>query len=221
MLKTYSDWRREDSLKSILAKSVFLMTITALGAAGNGLFQPFCQAEETAKGKLQEILRSEVTGKPIDRKGELAEWLDRTKPQIPLGPGDTKSQEAMSIRWQAGEFLVGSAWTTPKDLESHEGVQGFSRYEKVRGTGQLDLESHRRIAKWCKEEGFTDRAKAHWFAVLEFDPSDLEARRELGFLYLFGRWVSPEEMKSAKVTTQSVSDSLRKWMPRVREWVSA
>ena len=80
MLKTYSDWRREDSLKSILAKSVFLMTITALGAAGNGLFQPFCQAEETAKGKLQEILRSEVTGKPIDRKGELAEWLDRTKP---------------------------------------------------------------------------------------------------------------------------------------------
>ncbi len=171
-----------------------------------------CIADDTVKSKQEVVFSSEVAGKPIDRREALGEALKQD---------NTVAQEDLQARWQSGYFWDGSSWRSAEALEEQNHEVQLAGYEKQRGAGDLDLESQRRLARWCKSEGLQEKAKAHWFGVLELDPTDVEARKELGFVYVFGRWISPNEMSLAKLKSKSVSESLKQWMPKVREWVAA
>jgi hypothetical protein len=56
---------------------------------------------------------------------------------------------------------------------------------------------------------------------LDADPSDAEARKELGFVRVGNRWFTPQELSTVKAKSKSTAAAWKKWMPKVREWVTA
>lgn len=179
----------------------------------------FCVADDSALKSLEAVLLSEVAGKPLDRQQSLAGLIGDSPSGVELLGGTSQAKDAAALRWQSGYYLSGGEWRGVKDLQKLSDSNALTAYEKQRGDGILGIESHRRLARWCRSQGELEKAKAHWFGVLEVQPSDPEARKELGYVFEFGRWISVNEMALATAKAKRVSEDLKEWMPKVKEWV--
>ncbi|GEM_PF-6290274 len=56
-----------------------------------------------------------------------------------------------------------------------------------------DVEGHRRLARWCEEQGLHVERRREYEAVLAASPDDAHARGALGFVKVMGRWVEVSE----------------------------
>lgn len=153
---------------------------------------------------LESLLAAESQGMLLDRSAELA---------------STNESMTDSIRWQAGFLALKGSWRSAIDLDPDCLDADSIRYYSLRGDAPLDIEGHRKLAKWCKSHGLDSRADAHWFGVLDNDPLDVEARKELGFVLVGNRWFSPQELSTVLARSKSTVAAWKQWMPKVREWV--
>lgn len=71
-------------------------------------------------------------------------------------------------------------------------------YGRLRDQTPETIEGHLALAQWCKERSLTKRRKAHLAQVLRLDPDHDEARRLLGYTYVEGRWMTPEQRRLAR-----------------------
>jgi len=184
--------------------------------------------EEPPNEQLRNILIPEAKGQAIDRKAALASQLqlaelpkeiERPKVNDRQGSLDEKGlDERLAIRWQSGDLMIGNEWKSVTEIDEATADESLLEYLKLRGDENLDIDRHREMARWCESKGLSQRARSHWFGVLDADPSDIEARKGLGFVFVFNRWVSPQEIAKATATSKSIHEALKKWMPRVRDW---
>lgn len=170
------------------------------------------KAEELTQ--LQTLLKAESLGTPVDRQTELSSFSNSAEQE----KGDP---EMAAIFWQSGHLSVNGDWKSIADLQAATLDAQNSKYFARRGTAQLDIEGHRKLAQWCRSEGLKERARAHWYGVLDSNPEDVQARKELGFVRFGSYWISQQEYAEAVTRSKVMANSLRKWMPKVREWVAA
>ena len=110
-------------------------------------------------------------------------------------------------------------------------------HRRLAGAAQT-ADSQWDLARWCKEHQLADEAKRHLHAVLKLAPNHAEARRSLGYNYVSGRWVVPDELRREKgyvryrgrwMLPQQVELYKRRrakqlaeksWMTRIHRWRS-
>jgi hypothetical protein len=197
---------RSQFAKSILASCVIL------GSSG------YIQADERVRQPIEVVLAGESQGAPVDRLAALAPLKETSSTSSATNDQDIT---AKATHWHSGDIAREGEWAPIAALDPEKLDSADRQYLKNRGENALDIEGHRKLARWSKSKGLTNRAKSHWFGVLEFDNSDIEARQELGFTLIGNRWISPQEVSTAVAKSKSTIESLRQWMPKVREWTSS
>jgi len=62
------------------------------------------------------------------------------------------------------------------------------------------VETHWEIAKWCREYSLKEQEQEHLKRILELDPDNDDARKQLGYFReaKMGQWTTTEEVQSAK-----------------------
>lgn len=165
---------------------------------------------------LRDVLQNEAAGQAVQRKSILAQDLAVT-PKNPPAKKDQNAAETL-LHWHCGDLQVGKDWIAVAELNESLLDERSLKYLKLRGQEVMTTETHRKLAKWCQSQGIDPRAKAHWFGVLDGDAFDIEARQQLGHTFLYNRWFSPQEIRDAKVASETLEQQLKQWIPKVREW---
>lgn len=194
-----------------LSKQV-LMSVIVLGTS------IYLQADDRVPTTITAVLVGESKGIPVDRSAVLDPSRETSSDSSATSDKDIT---AKATHWHSGDIAREGEWTPIAELDQEKLAPAEREYLKNRGENALDIEGHRKLARWSKSKGLTNRAKSHWFGVLEFDNSDIEARQELGFTIIGNRWVSPQEVSTAVAKSKSTVESLKQWMPKVREWTIA
>ncbi len=182
-----------------------------------------CYSQEfdlKAKGLIQDplkrILDQEAKGIVSNRAFELTQWVNLDA-QKAKSKGVVSSPETM--RWHSGELLVGKQWQPVDKLQAATIDERCARYEKERGGQVLTLDQHQKLAKWCRQNSLRDQARAHWFAVLDINPHDLDAKKGLEYVEMGSRLLSPEEVASLEQKNKAEFEALKRWIPRISDLV--
>lgn len=190
-------------------------------------------AAEASVNRLAPLLQAEARGTPTERAAVLAGVLSEIDPAAKEkaakglfakdNAAEDKDASALigPLHWHAGQIAQGATWQPIIELEPGTLGRDDVEYLRRRGSQPLDLDQHRELARYCKSRVLAARAKAHWFGVLDANESDPEARRELGFVLVGDRWVSSEEMATSVAKSKAMFGDLKRWMPKVRDWVVA
>lgn len=171
-----------------------------------------------ADDPLLQILQAESEGNPIDRSNELSKWLLLDEK---VAQKEGLSSPVALLRWHTGQMKMNNAWVTLKDLAPQKQNTKLLNYEKERSDSFLDIETHRKMARWCQQHGLGLQSRSHWFGVLDQNPRDEESQRSLGYIYKQNRWLSPEEVALVDQKSKADYESIKRWVPRIRDWVIA
>lgn len=167
---------------------------------------------------LQQLLLQESKGKAVNRVEALSTLRLAASQQSGV-PDQERSEEA--VHWHSGLLSHQQRWISASDLDVELLDPAVAAYYVKRGDKPLDADNHRALARWCRSQGLQSQARAHWLGVLESQRSDVEAQRALGFVLVGNRWFRPEEMSAVAARSRTAAESLKQWMPKVREWVGA
>jgi uncharacterized phage-associated protein len=202
-------------LKGLICWTLGFFSLVSLGKAQD----PSNKKREIAtKDPLLLILREESEGKIHDRSRNLSKWILLDEKQA-IEEGFESAPKR--LRWHSGQLQFADKWIPLEDLALGMQSTDQAKYLKERGNGILDLESHRKIARWCRNNSLAPQARAHWFAILGQNPGDHEAYEALRYVFHDNRWLSPEELASIQLKAKADYEALKSWIPKVREWVSA
>jgi len=165
------------------------------------------KAERTqaAAQLVADALRQEIQGTDEQRRAMLQSALE----QLPDYP---------PALWQKGYVLDRKKWRKFDDLA--ELVTDNSRlaaYWRKRDKTPDTIEGHLAVAAWCGKRRLTDQQRAHLTRVLQFDPDHAEARRQLGYRFIDGDWMTYQEIAQAKLRAQQVAAAMRRWEPTLVE----
>ncbi|WP_437193991.1 HEAT repeat domain-containing protein [Planctomicrobium sp. SH527] len=101
------------------------------------------------------------------------------------------------------------------------------------------VEAHLELAEWCRVNGLLDQRQEQLEQVLNYDPDHEEARRVLGYVRHFGRWMTKDDVMTERgyfryqgkwVTRQELdlleANSAKKskegeWKGKIRGWMAA
>ncbi len=125
---------------------------------------------------LEQLLKCEAAGKSVDRRS-----IVQLQPQSDWAA------------WQAGLVKTDQGWLAPDRLSD---VHSDSAYNKKRDEAGNDIESHVKLARWCRENHRENLARAHYFAVLAENPDHEESRKFFGHIQVGGEWIDANELKA-------------------------
>src|SRR5262245_6823411 len=78
--------------------------------------------------------------------------------------------------------------------------------EKLKGVAPGDVDALLALGDWARERKLRSKEEEVYRKVLEIDPNDPVARRELGFVVFKNRWVKEEELKTKRGLIQFRGD---------------
>ncbi len=178
----------------MLMRFLLLMSVVA------NFSHPVCAEDRDvnkAKRLVQAALEAEVTGSAEDRDRFLAE-------------AGAVSKVEESARWQLGQFKVGRDWSDYSTLVAKaKKSKDLEGYRELRDASLPTVASQTQLASYCLKHGMSNQAVAHWSAILELDTENAEARKQLGFKRLEGRWVQANELDRAQQIAKKVASNLR------------
>jgi hypothetical protein len=93
----------------------------------------------------------------------------------------------------------------------------LTAYRKVREKYPETEGGRAELARWCAKHNLEDQARAHWTQVLNIAPDHLEARRQLGFQAIDGKWQSQQEVADKMSEMGDAQAALRRWAPKFDE----
>lgn len=201
-------------LSKFSATGVF--AIVLLWTTGYAQDADIQSADANVRESLASILSEESEGKPVDRAKAFSKWLLAKENQL-----DKRVARVglSSMSWHSGQLQITDRWIPMRDLTFELVSSEISRYVKERGNESLDWATHRKLAQWCRQHNLEPQARAHWFGALELNPADVESRQSLGYVLNDNQWLSPEEQIALENKTKQDFESLKRWVPKVREWV--
>jgi hypothetical protein len=71
-------------------------------------------------------------------------------------------------------------------------------YERIRDKYPDTVEGQWALAEWCKQHRLSSQRKVHLRRVVELDPEHVGARRALGYARIDGKWMTEEEIMTAR-----------------------
>lgn len=198
---------------SSLARIFAILSVWAPGFAQDSNTQ---LEKAQSKNPLQSILEAESEGSPVERDKKISTWFLEPQDQ----PVSSVALDAIeSMRWHSGHLQIAHQWIPVSDLTPEVLSSDTAGYLKERGSEPLDLEGHRKLARWCRQHNLELQSRAHWFGVLERNPTDVECRKSLGYVLYDNQWLSPEEQVAIENKTKQDFESLKQWVPKVRDLV--
>ncbi len=124
-------------------------------------------------------------------------------------------------RWHAGQVFVDGQWVGLDQLSAERLTPPLQKYVDKRGEGELDIEAHRRLARWAEANQLDPQARAHWQGVIALNPDDRIARAKLGQELVNGQWLSKEEIRDAKQQAKELAKQAKVWLPKMKKWADA
>ena len=58
-----------------------------------------------------------------------------------------------------------------------------------------NIEGQWQLADWCKQQGLFEQRRNHLRRILELDPNHQQARHGLGYHFLAGQWITPQDFR--------------------------
>ena len=71
-------------------------------------------------------------------------------------------------------------------------------YEQRSRTMADTVDAHRQLAQWCKRQQLSNLRDHHLGRILQLDPDDKEARKSLGYQMHKGRWLTRDQIMTAR-----------------------
>ena len=159
---------------------------------------------DQAKRLVQAALQSEITGTAQERE-ELVKQASALQSQDP------------SVHWQLGQVKIGNVWRDYTSLvDQSKKSKVLEEYRVLRDSSQPTLASQIQVTTFCLKHGLKEQAKSHWSAILELDPDNANARKQMGFVRLGGRWLLSNEIESERRSSTKIAENLRKNLPGLR-----
>lgn len=131
------------------------------------------------------------------------------------------SNKPDSARWHAGQVFIDGQWVGLDQLSAERLTPRLKQYVEQRGEGELDLEAHRRLARWAEANRLDPQARAHWQGVVALNPDDRVARAKLGLELVNGQWLSKDEFREAKRQSKKLAKQAKVWLPKVKQWAAS
>ena len=112
----------------------------------------------------------------------------------------------------------------------------YEQYEVRRRNAADTFEGQWELAEWCRANDLRDRRQTHLRRILDFQPDHVEARRVLGYKLVEGRWLTQDEIMTARgyvkykgrymlpqelellVQEQKETEAEKGWYRKVRLW---
>jgi hypothetical protein len=180
-------------------------------------------SDKDVKQTLHRVLATEASGQSVNRAQELS-GLTRNNVASASKPHQSAESTPYPLDaafWQAGMVRFEGEWVPLDRLDIHASKGDAEKYYARRNGLTLDVHGHRAMAKWCKSQGMAELAQAHWYGVLGYSSSDIEARTELGHTLIGNRWFTRQELDSATTEAMAKVDACKKWMPTLSGIVSS
>ncbi|WP_442510842.1 polymorphic toxin-type HINT domain-containing protein [Novipirellula sp. SH528] len=169
------------------------------------LISPARAAElESSSDPVKAALEAEARGELTDRT-TLVE--SSNKPDL--------------ARWHAGQVFVDGQWVGLDQLSAERLTPRLKQYVDERGEGELDIEAHRRLARWAEANQLDPQARAHWQGVIALNPDDRVARVKLGQELVNGQWLSKDEIRDAKQQSKELAKQAKVWLPKMKKWAAS
>lgn len=146
------------------------------------------------KAQVVELLKKEADGQAVDRR-----VLASTSRDDEFGA------------WQAGLVRIDNAWHQLEQLDDVSLSANWQEYVDKRSSISEDAKGHRILAHWCARRGMEAQARAHWSAVIDLEPNDVQARTQLGHTQVGGLWFSDEQCQQADAARKELIAGLSKW----------
>jgi hypothetical protein len=73
-----------------------------------------------------------------------------------------------------------------------------AEHERRSRTAPDTVDAHRELAEWCRQHELAEEAELHLERVIELDPSDEEARLALGYQRVGDRWLTRDQLMTAR-----------------------
>jgi hypothetical protein len=73
-----------------------------------------------------------------------------------------------------------------------------AEYQKLARTSPDTVESHWKLAEWCRQQKLLDQRRRHLDRILELDPNHKEARAALGFRQKNGEWMNRDDEMASR-----------------------
>ncbi len=160
---------------------------------------------EKAKELVQAALHAEVSGSIEDRNKMLSKAREIYKAEP-------------SAHWQSGKIRIGKEWKSYTEaVEQSKKSKYLEEYRTLRDQSQPNIDSQLFLADYCRRHGLKDQAVAHWSAIIELDPSNQEARRQLGYTWTDGRWVRMTDRDKEIAGTAKVAVTLQERLPELKK----
>lgn len=111
-----------------------------------------------------------------------------------LNPAGAQEPETYRIRTRTGiEMEISSDQV---EYVVHPGG-AYEQYDKKVKLMADSVEGNLTMANWCKSNNLSSLADRHYRRILELEPDNKEARRELGYIWHEGAWTTPDEAYTA------------------------
>jgi hypothetical protein len=114
-----------------------------------------------------------------------------------------------------GQISEKGTWTRPEKLIDPARAEILEQYRARRLAIRETADGHWDLALWCEQQGLRDEAVAHLTRVVRRDPGRDAAWKRLGYKRRFGRWMTDEQLASAKALSAAQKKADREWKPRL------
>ena len=149
--------------------------------------------------ELRSLLAKQANGEEVDRSVILN------------GRDDLQNEE----RWNAGQVYVKGKWIDSAQLTEDLITPKLQEYLARRDVSELNMDAHRRLARWCELNSLSQQGKAHWLAITDSSSDDAEARAALGHRKIGDAWYTKEQFNEVdSIMTKRLKD-IENWYPKL------
>jgi Tfp pilus assembly protein PilF len=190
-------------MRRAICFGALLCALPALAWAGSPSGKQASKSTSQREGLVALALRSEA-------RGDAAARAELLEDALKASPDDA------TARWHSGQVRVGDAWMKADAVaEQANEDRRLAEYRKIRDDYPDTVEGQLELAGWCSRRGLEDQKRAHLTKVLELNPNHAGARRELGFRWVEGVWLSAEERQASAERADQAAESLTDWSPKL------
>jgi len=185
-----------------LGRSVWWVSLVVVSHWGGHKCLGAADVEE-ADELVQQALKSELAGNPIERSVKLEAAVSEFPEHAPA-------------RWHSGQLQIASAWLNVEDAERRTAEQGVTgAYRRQRTLQAHTVDGQAALALWCRRNRLADQERLHWAVVLQLDPNHREARTRLAVREYRGRLLTREAIAACEERRKAEDQALKHWRPRL------
>lgn len=135
-----------------------------------------------------------------------------------LSEAELLDSNCVLAKSQKSAVKIDDTWLTADQcVERLDKSSLIAEYEQLRGTNELNLDQHLRLAQWCLQKQLMLQAYGHLNRVIQLDPDNEPALRALGYQQVGNEWISPAQLQDARSMAEHTQASLTKFGKQLQD----